>query len=336
MRPFAFAPVACCILAAQAPAPNALTQAFNANAQAINQLLNALQFPEALAKAEGLIPAEKPAFDGTDLNTIATSSANHRALVAIYKACANAAAANGNWEKAAEYLEKGAEAAKENHETFKALATQKAQDAVDQIKAGRAHTQKQWEELRPQFVAKRDEYAKVKEALEAKAKRSKDDEATLAQVNELIPRIEGDIKTNDDKIKQFDAAVATNEKVLSQVGEMAEDLAKAQAKADEELAAMREKIKLQKDEIEKFNADQLAKNKKSKTFKIEGSKNWVEAVVADKANFEGKPSRDQAILLNRLLALAPGNAKAAAALANVKAGRNAFDAGKKPGRPGGR
>ena len=105
MRPFAFAPVVCCILAAQAPAPNDLTQAFNANAQSINQMLNALQFQEALAKAESMLPAEKPTLDGKDLNTLATSSANHRALVAIYKACANAAAASGNWEKAAEYLQ---------------------------------------------------------------------------------------------------------------------------------------------------------------------------------------------------------------------------------------
>lgn len=336
MRPFAIAPVVCCVLAAQAPAPNALTQAYNANAQAINQMLRSLQYQEALAKAESLIPAEKPAFDGKDLNTIATSSANHRALVAIYKACANAAAANGNWEKAADYLQKGVEAAKENHDTFKALATQKAQDAVDQVKSGRAQTQKQWDELRPQFVAKRDEYAKIKETLSAKGKRSKEEEATLAQVVELIPRIEADIKTNDDKLKQFDGAVITNEKVLSQVGEMAQDLAKAQAKAEEELTAMNEKIKTQQGEIEKFNADQLAKNKKNKKFKIEGNKNWVEAVVADKANFEGKAAVDQANLLNRLLVLAPGNPKAAAALENVKAGRNAFDAGKKPSRKVGR
>ncbi len=336
MRPFAFAPAVCCILAAQAPAPNALTQAYNANANTINQLLRSLQYQEAMAKAESLIPTEKPAFDGKDLNTIAASSANHRALVAIYKACANAAAAGGNWEKAAEFLKKGAEAAKENHETFQALATQKAQDAVDQIKAGRAQTQKQWDEMRPQFVAKRDEYVKVKETLVAKAKRSKDEEATLAQVTELIPRIEGDIKTNDEKIKQFDAAVTTNEKVLAQVGDMAQELAKAQAKAEEELAAMNEKIKVQRAEIEKFNADQLAKNKKIRNFKIEGNKNWVEAVVADKVNFEGKPAVDQANLLNRLLVLAPGNPKAAAALENVKAGRNAFDPGKKPARKGSR
>lgn len=334
MRPFAFAPAVCCILAAQAPAPNALTQAYNANANTINQLLRSLQYQEAMAKAESLIPTEKPAFDGKDLNTIAASSANHRALVAIYKACANAAAAGGNWEKAAEFLKKGAEAAKENHETFQALATQKAQDAVDQIKAGRAQTQKQWDEMRPQFVAKRDEYVKVKETLVAKAKRSKDEEATLAQVTELIPRIEGDIKTNDEKIKQFDAAVTTNEKVLAQVGDMAQELAKAQAKAEEELAAMNEKIKVQRAEIEKFNADQLAK--KIRNFKIEGNKNWVEAVVADKVNFEGKPAVDQANLLNRLLVLAPGNPKAAAALENVKAGRNAFDPGKKPARKGSR
>jgi len=274
--------------------------------------------------------------DGKDLTHLPIRSANHRALVAIYKACANAAAASGNWEKAAEYLQKGAEAAKENHDTFKSLATQKAQDAVDQIKSGRAQTQKQWDEIRPQWAAKLDECVKTKETLSAKTKRSKQEEATLAEAASLIPRIEADIKLNDDKLKQFDAAVTTIEKVLSQVGEMAHDLAKAQAKTEEELAAMNEKIKTQQGEIEKFNADQLAKNKKNKAFKIEGSKNWVEAVVADKANFEGKPSRDQAILLNRLLALAPGNAKAAAALANVKAGRNAFDAGKKPGRPGGR
>lgn len=336
MRLFAFAPVVCCVLAAQAPAPNALTQAYNANAQAINQLLRSLQYQEALAKAEGLIPTEKPVFDGKDLNSLAGSSANHRALVAIYKACANAAAANGNWEKAAEYLQKGAEAAKENHETFKALATQKAQDAVDQIKAGRAQTQKQWDEIRPQWVAKLDECVKTKETLGAKAKRSKQEEATLAEVTGLIPRIEADIKLNDDKLKQFDAAVATNEKVLAQVGDMVQDLAKAQAKAEEDVTAMKEKIQVQQGEIEKFNADQLAKNKKNRKFKIEGNKNWVEAVVADKANFEGKPAVDQANLLNRLLVLAPGNPKAAAALENVKAGRNAFDPGKKPSRKGGR
>ncbi len=336
MRPFAFAPVVCCILAAQAPAPNALTQAFNANAQSINQMLNALQFQEALAKAESMLPAEKPTLDGKDLNTLATSSANHRALVAIYKACANAAAASGNWEKAAEYLQKGAEAAKENHDTFKSLATQKAQDALDQMKAGRAQTQKQWDELRPQWVAKQDEYTKLQESLRAKSKRSKDEEATLAEVTEVLPGIAADIKTNDDKLKQFDAVIANNEKVVTQVGEMTAELAKAQTKAEEEVSSMQEKIKIQKGEIEKFNTDQIAKNKKNRKFKIDGNKNWVEAVVADKANFEGKPTRDQATLLNRLLVLAPGNAKALAALENVKAGRNAFDPGKKPSRKVGR
>jgi len=283
-----------------------------------------------------MLPAEKPTLDGKDLNTLATSSANHRALVAIYKACANAAAASGNWEKAAEYLQKGAEAAKENHDTFKSLATQKAQDALDQMKAGRAQTQKQWDELRPQWVAKQDEYTKLQESLRAKSKRSKDEEATLAEVTEVLPGIAADIKTNDDKLKQFDAVIANNEKVVTQVGEMTAELAKAQTKAEEEVSSMQEKIKIQKGEIEKFNTDQIAKNKKNRKFKIDGNKNWVEAVVADKANFEGKPTRDQATLLNRLLALAPGNAKALAALENVKAGRNAFDPGKKPSRKVGR
>lgn len=334
MRPFAFLPVACCILAAQAPTN--LTQVFNANAQTINQLLNNLQFTEAMAKAESMIPAQKPVFDTKDLNSLAASSANHRALTAIYKACANAAAANGHWEKAVEYLQKGAEIAKENHETFKAQAIQKAQEGLENLKSGRAVTQQQWNELRPKEVANLTDWKNLQAALEAKGKRSKDEEAKLAQAKDVIPKIEAHIQSNDDKLKQFDAAVAQAEKILAQVNDMVQELAQGQAKAEADLNAMREKIQAQKAEIEKFNADQIAKHKKQKGFKIEGNKNWVEAVIADPSNFEGKSAKDQAALLNRLLVLAPGNPKATAALENVKAGRNAFDPGKKPAKKGGR
>ncbi len=313
------AALVCCALNAQAPTN--LVEAFNREASAINKLISGFQPQEALAKAEGLIPAQKPTFDTTNLNTISQSSSNFRGLSAIYKACGNAAASAGDWAKALEYYEKALAISKEGRDTFKAQANAQAEGALEKVKSGYAITKEQWGKLRPDYVAREAEYLKLKTDLEAMPKRTKEQEGTLKEMIEVLPKLQADIKTNDDKIKLFENAIRQNEGVIVSVQEMSKDLDQAVAKAEADAKGISEKIQSQKTEIDVFNAGLLKKNKKAK---ILGNKNWTNAVMAGKDNFVGKTPQEVSNLLHRLLVLDPGNNAAEKALENVKQGREPF------------
>ncbi len=313
------AALVCCALAGQAPVN--LVESFNREAAAINKLIAEFQPQDALAKAEGLIPAQKPAFNTSNLNTISQSSSNYRGLAAIYKACGNAAASAGDWAKALEYYEKNLATIREGRDTFKAQAMAQAEGALEKVKAGHATTKEQWAKLRPEFTAKEAEYLKLKGDLEALPKRNKDQESTLKELIDVLPKLQADIKTNDDKIKLFENAIRQNEGVLASVQEMVNELDKAVTKAEGDVKGMAEKIEAQKGEIDTFNAALLKKNKRAK---ILGNKNWADAVMAGKDNFTGKSPLEQSNLLHRLLILDPGNKAADKALQNVKQGRDPF------------
>lgn len=309
----------CSALSAQAPAN--LVEAFNREAANINQLIAAFKPQEALAKAESLIPAQKPTFVTTNLNTISQSSSNFRGLSAIYKACGNAAASAGDWAKALEYYEKALAVAKEGRDTFKAQATAQAGGALEKVKSGYELTKEQWGKLRPGLVAREAEYLKLKTDLEAMPKRTKEQEGNLKELTEVLPRLQADIKTNDDKVKLFENAIRQNEGVVASVQEMTKELDAAVVKAEGDAKSISDKIQAQKGEIDTFNAALLKKNKKAK---ILGNKNWADAVMAGKDNFAGKAPLEQSNLLHRLLVLDPGNKAADKALQNVKQGRDPF------------
>ncbi len=318
--PFLFpAALVCCALNAQAPVN--LVEAFNREAATINKLIADLHPQEALAKAESLIPAQKPTFDTTNLNTISQSSSNFRGLSAIYKACGNAAASTGDWAKALEYYEKAVATSKEGRDTFKAQATAQAETALEKVKSGYALTKEQWGKLRPELVGREAEYLKLKADLEALPKRTKEQDGTLKELVDVLPRLQADIKTNDDKIKLFENAIRQNENVVVSVQEMTKELDQAVVKAEADAKGMAEKIQGQKGEIDTFNAGLLKKNKK---VKILGNKNWTDAVMAGKNNFAGKTPLEQSNLLHRLLVLDPGNKPAEKALLNIKEGREPF------------
>ncbi len=313
------AALVCCALNAQAPTN--LVEAFNREAANINKLITDFRPQEALAKAESLIPAQKPTFDTANLNTISQSSSNFRGLSAIYKACGNAAACAGDWAKASEYYEKALATSIEGRDTFKAQATVQAESALGKVKSGYALTKEQWGKLRPEFVAREAEYLKLKTDLEAMPKRTKEQEGTLKELIEVLPKLQADIKTNDDKIKLFENAIRQNEGALASVQEMTKELDQAVVKAETDAKGISEKIQAQKGEIDTFNAGLLKKNKRAK---ILGNKNWADAVMAGKDNFAGKTPIEQSNLLNRLLVLDPGNKAAEKALQNVKQGRDPF------------
>lgn len=322
------AALVCFSLAGQAPAN--LVDAFNREAPAINKLIAEMHPEDALAKAEGLLPAQKPVFDTSNLNTISQSSTNFRGLTAIYKACGNAAASAGDWDKCLGYYEKALATAKEGRDTFKAQAVSQATSALEKMKAGHALTKEQWGKMRPDFVAREAEYQKNKKDLEALPKRTKEQEGFLKELSEVLPKLQGDIKTNDEKLKLFENAIRQNEGVVSSVQDMVKELDQAVTKAEGDAKGMSEKIQAQKAEIETFNAAQLKKNKK---LKIQGNKNWADAVMAGKDNFAGKTPLDQSNLLHRLLVLDPGNKEAVKALDNIKQGRDIFPAPKSKKAP---
>jgi hypothetical protein len=89
-------------LFAQAPAPS-LGDRVKAERPAVDKLMADLQFPEALKRAESLLPATKPVFDKTDNQTMVQSSAVYMDTCQAYRMAVEAADAAGQWEKALEY-----------------------------------------------------------------------------------------------------------------------------------------------------------------------------------------------------------------------------------------
>ena len=89
-------------LMAQAPAPS-LGDRVKAERPAVEKLMADLQFPEALKRAESLLPTTKPVFDKTDNQTMVQSSAVYMDTCQAYRLAVETADAAGQWEKALEY-----------------------------------------------------------------------------------------------------------------------------------------------------------------------------------------------------------------------------------------
>ena len=97
---FLFLPAA---LVAQAPAPS-LGDRVKSERLAIEQLWAELKYPEALARAEVLLPASRPAFDKTNNQTLVQSCTANLDLATAYRLAAEAADTAGLWEKALDYV----------------------------------------------------------------------------------------------------------------------------------------------------------------------------------------------------------------------------------------
>lgn len=152
------------LLMAQDKAPETLAQRFKAEAPSLDKLLKEREGNQAMAKADGLIPATPLVFDKTTPATGLASSADFSALMAVYSYAGKAALVAGDWEKALQSFKKAEEIAKTNAiETAEALAP-----TIEGWKAAIANGKKVMEE----GVARKAE-------LKAKAQRDERDEQEL-------------------------------------------------------------------------------------------------------------------------------------------------------------
>ena len=320
MRPMPFLLFPAVALVAQSPASTNLTQRFNTELPGINQMLKTFQTQEAMAKVKGLIPAEPPAFNGTNLQTIGQSMDNAEGLLSFYRLWANTAAEAGQWEKAFEIQQKRltvAQGIKADLDKAQApiaaqwnKAAKDSQDYLAKNAARQQELQTTLNDLKEEIAAvnakTKKPDAKGLEDLKARAGKAPEQQLELDQINAALPVHKQNL-VNAPKVA----------KVLADNRKEAEGMVKA---AETSLTKAKEVLASQNDEITKFNTEQVMKK-----IKIVGKKNWVDAVLRNHDNVTKlNGTQTQAAFLNRLLVLDPGNAGATKALENLKQGKEPF------------
>jgi len=127
MRTFALLPALLlpAALIAQAPAPS-LGDRVKAERPAVDKLMADLLFPEALKRAESLLPATKPVFNKTDNQTLVQSAVTYMDLGQAYRMAVETADAAGSWEKALEYAKTAKALSAESYAAIKDPFTQTA------------------------------------------------------------------------------------------------------------------------------------------------------------------------------------------------------------------
>ena len=212
-------------VAAQDQVPT-LSQRFKAESPAINQLLMSFEGKQALAKAEALIPANKPEFDKSTPAKGIASSSEFGALMNIYTVAGKAAVASGDWEKAVGYFHKAKEIAQENA-TGTAVALAPA-----------IETWKKAESAGKTFLE--EGAARRKELLEL-ATRSESEEVELKN-----------FKTHEDNVKNGPKAVAQLQGTLDGLKEDADHF-------DGPISGIEKSIQAEKEQIEspQFKGDKI-------------------------------------------------------------------------------
>jgi len=94
--------VAAAALVAQAPVPS-LSDRVKTERVVVEQLMAEFKYPEAMQRADRLLPATKPTFDKTDNNTMVAGCTLFLDLAAAHRLATEAADAAGEWEKALGY-----------------------------------------------------------------------------------------------------------------------------------------------------------------------------------------------------------------------------------------
>lgn len=110
-------------LIAQAPALS-FGDRLKAERPAVDKLMADLQYPDAMKRAESLLPAAKPAFVKTDNQTLVQSAVTYMDLCQTYRLAVETADAAGSWEKALEYAKTAKALSAESYAAIKDPFTQ--------------------------------------------------------------------------------------------------------------------------------------------------------------------------------------------------------------------
>ena len=334
MRPTILAAFPALVLVAQAPAPAPvdLRQQFNAELPGINQLLKTFQAKAAMDKAASLIPAQRPAFDGANLQTIVRSLEQGQGLLSMYRLAGSTAIAAGQWEKARETQEKRLAAAQGiQADVAKAQVPIQAvwDKAVAEGQAYIAKNQPVQADLMAKVKAFTTEFDAVKADMAAGKRKPTKQEAddinargkVAGEQEQEANQIAATIKLHQDN----QAKAKTVAKFLAENTTEAAGMVKA---AQDDLAKVKGNLASQAKEIADFNEQEARKK-----VKVVGNRTWVDAVLRNHENLTklGTP-QDQAGFLNRLLVLDPGNPMAEKALRNLTEGKDPFARETRPAR----
>lgn len=317
-----------------AQAPQTLSQRFNDEAKAVNALLKEFKTADAMAKAEALVPAQRPAL------TLQNAD-DAWAYVYALRLWANTCVSAGQWEKAQEVLGKRLEAAKANEAdlnqavgSIEATWTKAVAEGKDFITKNAPRTLQMEKDLE-QLAGVKNELQELNSG-KKKFKDKKEAEAFQTRLNEYnqknqeLAQLRQDLRVHQENISKAQG-------VLPKIGEQKADAQKEVKTAEAAVAKVNETLKQQKDEIEKFNAERNEKYKKAKVKKTAtGNKEWVNAVMEGKDSITNLATPlDQVNFLNRMLVLDPGNAKVQKAIDNIVAGKGPFEV-EKPAKKGGK
>ena len=318
-------------LVAQAPAAADLAQKFNAELPGITQMLKELKATEALAKMQGLVPAQRPAFNASSAQAIGQSLDNAQGLMSLYRLWANVYSEAGLWEKAVEVQERRAKDARgtlddlEKAQSPIAAQWRKvAQESSDYVTKNTPRLQ----ELQASLKVLQDDVTAVN------SKQKKLDAKGVEELKARIAKAPADQQEADQILAALPVHkqnVANAPKVAKMLGDNRKEVEGMIKAADEALAQARKSVADQNEEITKFNTEQMLKK-----VKIVGKKNWVDAVLRNHDNVtQLGNTQAQAAFLNRLLVLDPGNSGAQKALDNLVAGKDAFIKEAKPAKKSG-
>ena len=203
-----------------------LTQRFKAESPAINQLMASFDGKQALAKAEAMMPTNKPEFDKSSPAKGLASSSEYGALMSIYTVAGKAAVTAGDWEKAVGYFRKAKEIAAEN-QVGAAVALAPAIEM--------------WKKAESTGKTYIEEGAARRKELIEKASRSESEEVELKN-----------FQTHEDNVKKGPMAVSQLQGIVDGLKEDAEHF-------DAPIAGIEKSIKAEKEQIDspQFKGDKI-------------------------------------------------------------------------------
>ncbi len=325
-------PALALVAQAPAPAPTDYRQAFNAELPGINQMLKSFQAKEAMAKAASLVPAQRPAFDGTNLQTIVRSVEQAQGLLSMYRLWASTAVAAGQWEKAQEIQEKRLATAQAIREDL-AKAQQPIQALWDKaVTDGNAYIAKNQPvqaDLDAKVKAFKAEFEQVQADLKSgKRKLTKQEADDINARGKVAGEQEHEAAQIAAAIKMHQDNASKAKLVSKYLNDNTSEVEAMVKESKEDLDKTKANIANQSKEISEFNAEEAKKK-----VKIVGNRTWVNAVLRNHENLAKLSTpQDQAGFLNRLLVLDPGNAMAEKALRNLAEGKDPFAKEARPTR----
>jgi hypothetical protein len=212
-------------LIAQAPATPPMAPSLAAKLKAEDAALQQLikdDPKKALERAESMIPATRPTFDKTNIQTASTSVNEARALIDLHTLSYNAASSAGEWEKAKDHAQK----AKDESNALYADALEPFQKHMNTWKDASDKARKAIEDAK---------------ALEAKEKRTPEEDQSLA-------RFKADEKIYQDNLKNGQMVVTASERNLAALKAQTSDYDKA-------IETIDKRIKSESEDLAKFKGD---------------------------------------------------------------------------------